>query len=107
MWKVEWPDGRVEYHSPTDTQIIMQYCTLKNSRKLATRIFLGEHKTVCAWVLCQNIAIRKDTFIRDESHKIRYNPKEAPYWQDMEGRNLDGHKFDHLHTIDYGIYISY
>jgi hypothetical protein len=106
-WKVEWPDGRVEYHDPVETQIIMQYCILKNRRKTAMDIFLGANKTVCAWVLCENIAIRHDTFIKDESHKLSYNPRIAPYWTDNLRRNLDGHKFDHLHTIDYGIYIGH
>jgi hypothetical protein len=106
-WKVEWPDKRVEYFSPTEVQIIMQYCTLKNNRKAATRIFDGENKRVCAWVLCQNVVIRRDTFIQDESYKLRYNPRVDPFWTDGAGRNLDDHKYDHLHTIDYGIYVGH
>jgi len=107
-WKVEYPDGRKEYHSPADVQILMQYCTLKNNAKLATRIFDGENKNVCAWILCQNLAIRRDgVFIRDESHKLRYNPRVDPFWTDGGGRNLDDNQFDHLHTIDYGIYVGH
>lgn len=104
-WKVEWRDGRVEYFHPIECQLILQYCQLKNSRRTALRIFHGENKTVCAWILCENLVVRKDFFIRDETRRLRYNPRTAPYWRDGE-KNVDNEKYDHLHTIDYGIYIG-
>lgn len=107
-WKVVSPDGEVNFYHPQEVQILMQYCTLKNNARLATRIFDGENKTVCAWILCQNLAIRRDgMYIRDESYRLLYNPRVDPYWTDGGGRNLDNNQYDHIHTIDSRIYVGH
>ena len=68
-WKIQSKSG-VEYHYPADVQLIMKGCQLKNNRKTAEKIFNGENKDVCAWVLCDSIDIKFDNF---ENAKIVYD----------------------------------
>ena len=106
-WKVEFPD-RVEYYSPTEVQLVLGKCELKNNRKTADKIFAGEHKQVCAWVLCEQILIREKDFAQEKDWlKLKYNPKVVPYWTiDDDKENVDGHRFNKLISIDYGLYIQ-
>jgi len=104
-WKIEYPDGKVEYLRPTDVQLVMSDCTLKNYKKTAEKIFNGADKTVCAWVLCKEIEIRKENFESDNENKIRYNPRVQPNWI-FNGEIVDGKKFDSIISVDYGLYIK-
>jgi hypothetical protein len=107
-WKVTSPQG-VEYYSPTDTQIIMKGCNLKNNRKTALKIFNGEHKTVCAWVICDSVEIKTGEFvpydIMDKT-QLSYNPKVLPFWviKDTE-ICMDGAHVKEIGTVDYKLFI--
>lgn len=109
-WKVQYPSGTVEYCDPCNTQLVMKNCTLKNSRKTAEKIFGGEHKTVCAWILCDEINIRSDSFeqydIDNAERRIRYNPKVSPYWVNIKETNLDGYQFTEIGTVDYKLFVT-
>lgn len=103
-WKVEYPDGEVEYFDPETNYLSLMGCTLKNSRRTAQKIFQGEHKTVCAWILCESIRVKRfPSFPRDESRRLRYNPKVAPYWTEGE-KNVDGEDYLFVHTIGKEVY---
>lgn len=104
-WKVEHPDGKVEYLHPTEVQLVMTGCTMKNHRKTAQRIFEGGEKVVCAWVLCDSIRIRKEGFDLDNENRIRYNPRVQPNWT-LNGRVVDGEEFDKIISVDYGLYVQ-
>lgn len=104
-WKVEYPDGKIEYHHPTDVQLVMSECTLRNHKGTAQKIFNGANKTVCAWVLCKEIEIRTENFEKDNEQRIRYNPRVQPNWV-YNGEIVDGKKFDSIISVDYGLYIQ-
>ena len=104
-FKVEYPDGKKEYYHPTDHQLVMTDCILKNHKKTAQKIFDGADKTVCAWVLCKEIEIINSTFIKDESRRIRYNPRIKPNWL-LNEEVVDNQKFEKIHSIDWGLYIT-
>ena len=109
-WKIEYPSGEVEYCSPTGTQLIMKTCQLKNNRKTAEKIFNGEHKTVCAWILCEDIEVRFDKFVAYDNNpsnlRLRYNPKITPNWVLNKMTDADGFKFNEIGTVDYGLYVT-
>jgi hypothetical protein len=112
-WKIEYPSGEVEYCSPTDTQLIMKTCQLKNNRKTADKIFNGEHKSVCAWVLCEGITVRYSGFEQfDEMdfERLKYNPKKLPYWVLDNGYRapicVDGCKYEEMATVDFQLFIT-
>ena len=76
-WKIESKSG-VEYHSPDNVQLIMFNCVLKNNKKMAQRIFNGENKNVCAWILCESIIINIKDYMQFEektepAYQIKYN----------------------------------
>jgi hypothetical protein len=104
-WKVEYPDGRIEYHRPSDVQLIMEVCQLKNQRTTAQKIFKGASKTVCAWVLCEEIELRTKRFIKDNQEKrVRYNPRVTPNWM-YKNELADGKTFERLYSVDSGLYV--
>lgn len=104
-WKVQHPNGTVEYHSPTDVQLLMHDCILKNYRKTAQKIYDGGEKVVCAWVLCKSLSIKKDDFMQADldGERIRYNPRVTPHWM-LDGDNVDGMSVDKLVSVDFGVY---
>jgi hypothetical protein len=107
-WKIQYPSGTVEYASPTSTQIVMKGCTLKNSRKTAEKIFSGEHKTVCAWILCDNIEVKYDAFKSYEDtflSRAQYNPRVKPYWT-IKGSNSDNLNLGEITTDGKVLYIT-
>lgn len=109
-WKIEYPSGQVSYYSPTDIQLILKDCTLKNGRKTAMKIFNGENKTVCAWVLCEDITVRYSGFEQFDElglNRLKYNPKNLPFWTIGDGKlPMDGHKFEEIGTVDSKLFIT-
>jgi hypothetical protein len=107
-WKVQYPDGTSVYYSPTDVQLLMHNCTLKNNRRTADKIMSGQHKTVCAWVLCDTIDIRTESFVpydvNPDNTRVRYNPRVNPFWVINENTPADGFKFNQLGTVDYKLF---
>lgn len=88
----------------------MKGCTLKNSRKTALKIYGGEDKTVCAWILCDDIEIRFDGFedfsemvigFNSKIDRLMYNPRVVPYWTSEKTKlNMDGCQFETIGTVD-------
>jgi hypothetical protein len=133
-WKIESKSG-VEYHSPQDVQLIMHNCILKNNKKLAKRIYEGENKSVCSWIICESIQINyfqplvngfknkvlisgltNDTMAFEKewiekSPQLKYNPKVFPYWQvDIGGKmieySLDDISFQEITSIGKNLYYT-
>ena len=111
-WKIEYPSGQVLYYSPTDIQLILKGCTLKNGRKTAHKIFNGENKTVCAWVLCDDITVRYSGFEQFDDpelklSRLKYNPKRLPFWtMNDDDRSVDGVTIDEIATVDSKLFIT-
>jgi hypothetical protein len=105
-WKVQYPNGNVEYHNPTEIQLVMNGCQLRNHKKTAEKIFNGGEKVVCAWVLCDDIIIRKHSFVPFDvaCEKIRYNPRVQPNWL-INGGVVDNVKFERIGSVDYGLFV--
>ena len=104
-WKIQHPDGTVEYHSPSEVQLLMHDCILKNHKKTAQKIYDGANKTVCAWVLCKSLAIKRDGFIQVDTvgDRVKYNPRVTPHWM-LNGENVDGRALEKIFSVDFGLY---
>lgn len=104
-WKIQYPDGKSIYHYPTDVQLVMNDCILKNSRTTALKILNGEsNKTVCAWILCDSVDIKTENFMEDNLQQVKYNPRVLPYWN-KDGMDMDGSKFKKMYSVDYKLNI--
>ena len=97
-WKVQFPNGHIHFYGPDHTQLVMTNCILKNSRSTALKIMNGEHKTVCAWVLCDEISISREDFIPDNGQQVKYNPRVLPFWN-KDGVDMDGSKINKMYSI--------
>ena len=109
-WKIQYPSGAVEYCDPCNTQLIMHNCTLKNHRKTAEKIMSGQHKTVCAWILCDSIEVKYNSFVAydidNDNGRIRYNPKVTPHWVNVKYTNIDGFKFNEIGSVGNKLFVT-
>ena len=104
-WKVQYPNGVVEYYTPSEVQLVMKGCQLRNHKGVAKKIFEGGEKVVCAWVLCDSIEIITEDFKHYDilSRKLKYNPRVKPNWL-LEHEIVDNHYFDAIGSVDFGLY---
>ena len=104
-WKVQYPNGIVEYYSPIDAQLILKGCQLRNHKGVAKKIFEGGEKVVCAWVLCDEIEISTRKFLQLDTycHRIKYNPRVQPNWL-LNGEVVDNQKYEQIGSVDFGLY---
>ena len=105
-WRVLRPDGTVEFLDPSEVQLVMIGCTFKNSKKAAQKIFEGANKTVCAWVLCDELRVERPLeFSENQDIQAAYNPRVAPNWRIAE-TDVDDRNTPVLHTIGKNIYLT-
>lgn len=99
-WRVEnMITGKVEFFNPKKYDLELENCKLYNQIGAASKIFGGENKTVCAWVMAEKITILigGNCWI-DEKDFISYNPRILPYWRDFWDNNIDKKEFTWLET---------
>ena len=108
-WQVfDKKNGTKDYLNPETKSIIMLDCELGNNAKTAQRIFDGENKTVCAWVSCDDVIVKKredviPPVVNGMTHYM-YNPRKNPHWFTEKHLNRDGKKFKLMMTHDRKIY---
>ena len=104
-WKVQYPNGVVEYYKPSEVQLLMKGCQLRNHKGVAKKIFDGGEKVVCAWVLCDEIEISTRKFLQLDTycHRIKYNPRVQPNWL-LNGEVVDNQKYEQIGSVDFGLY---
>ena len=78
-WKVE-ADGKSEYYSPEDYNLFLYGCQLKNHKKTAEKINQGANKSVCAWILCDEIFLGQNVQLPAGGTQLKYNPRTQPNW---------------------------
>jgi hypothetical protein len=106
-WKIVYPYGNIEYLDPNEVTLIMNKCKLRNSQKTAQKIFDGEDKTVCAWILCDYLVVtEKPQQPLEEQQRLRYNPRVKPNW-DFREVNVDGKQFGVIESRENRLYIIY
>lgn len=116
-WKVQHPSGEIQYYSPDDVQLVMKDCILKNSRKTALKIYQGDDKTVCAWILCKDIEVKFNSFEdysevrigfkgKSKLDRLMYNPRVVPYWTtEQTNLNMDGCHFNEIGSLNRRLFI--
>lgn len=104
-WKVQYPNGVVEYYKPSEVQLLMKGCQLRNHKGVAKKIFEGGEKVVCAWVLCDDITIVDNTFIQFDMicDRLKYNPRVQPNWL-LNGEVVDNKFITTIASVDFGLY---
>jgi hypothetical protein len=91
-------------------QLRMTGCTLRNSPATAAKIHAGAHKSVCAWILCDQITISTEleapsiTQLKN-FEQLSYNPRVQPNWL-CDGVNVDGASYDQLITLGKTLFVE-
>jgi len=97
-----------DYIDPDSKSIVMLDCELGNHPTTAKKIYNGENKTVCAWVACNDVVVKKrDEVIPPASNGMThymYNPKKNPHWFTTNHLNRDGKKFKLMMTDKRKVY---
>lgn len=106
-WKIAYPDGSIEYIDPNKSDLTLKKCRLKNNPKAANKILLGANKTVCAWILCDDVIIaERNSSDLEEVQRLRYNPRVAANWN-FRDVNVDGKDFHLIESRGSKLYIIY
>lgn len=109
-WKIDIPGQEARYVDPNGVQLRMTGCTLRNSPATAAKIHAGAHKSVCAWILCDQITISTEleapsiTQLKN-FEQLSYNPRVQPNWL-CDGINVDGTSYDQLITLGKTLFVE-
>lgn len=101
-WKIEYPNSEPKYLNPDEVNLIMEGCLLKNYKKTAQKIYEGVNKTVCSWIICDNVIINSPKpHLGGKS--VSYNPRIKPHWV-YDGDDADNFTFNTLISSGREIY---
>lgn len=96
--------SQVLYFVPERSSLLLTNCLLVNNRNIAQRTYGGANRQPCAWVKAQTwteVEVIQDL---GECQPLFYNPKIQPYWQDAEGKNIDGCQYETVITSGNRVY---
>jgi hypothetical protein len=103
-WQIRDVNNNPKHYDPSKVTLVMSGCKLYNNTKTANKIFNGAHKTVCAWIECDNIdVVDKKALVGRRDNSISYNPRILPYWSDGNV-NIDGYEYDIIYSDDIKLY---
>lgn len=107
-WQIAKFGEETRYLDPSRYQLVLHDCKLNNVPSVANKIFLGSHKTVCAWISCKDISVvpKELSVTAAGLSNIVYNPKNNPYWS-LFGKNIDNNEYNCLITKDNKVYIKH
>lgn len=106
-WQVRKGDREPVYYDPEDVILEMYNAVLRNQRKTAERIYDGQNKTVCAWVECDHLVVKRrhQHAIPDTAGFCHFNPRRRPHWFDKRENDLDNQSYSMLATFGRLIFI--
>ena len=113
-FQITYPDGRRDFFNPEDNFILMRNARLYNNCKVAKKIYMGQNKTVCSWIVCDDIEVKgvlgylfsSEEMPKGEGHtEIIYNPRNNPHWLE-NGQNVDSKDYELLYTVGNGVFVG-
>ena len=104
-WKITDPQGNHEYYEPTEVEVTLKGCILKNQVNGAKKIFDGANKFVVAWVEAEEVTVTPITITGTMENKVSYNPRVTPHWM-LNGNIVDGAEISEMVSINRGLYLK-
>lgn len=109
-WKIDIPGQPARYVTPDAVQLRMTGCTIKNQKSTASKIHQGAHKSVCAWILCNEISILADldgpSITQLKNYEpLLYNPRVQPNWL-CGGQNVDNESYDNIVSMGKNLFVE-
>lgn len=106
-WRVEDMDtNQVSFICPSKYCLVLNECKLYNQKGSANKIYNGENKVVCAWIMCTSVDIVTEVTNYEliGTNQIRYNPRVKPNWTDYMLRNIDKSEFNSIVTYGHNLF---
>jgi len=114
-WRVEdLRTKEVNFYQPDEVCIEMGGCKLYNQKGMATKIYEGRNRSVCAFIRCDNIMVHvfdaQPMYVTVNrfapQFRISYNPKTLPYWRDAQGKDIDKTEHTSIVTKDRSLFTT-
>lgn len=108
MWQIRYANSDiVRYVDPMEHRLLLTNGKLVNKQKTAKKIHDGAHKSVCAWIECDDAAPVKAYLPTEKATPVWFNPRKYVNWVDSDGNNLDGKEFLMAFTVGRNVYIEW
>ena len=114
-WQVITPDGGRKFYDPEEYSFVLTNARLHNNCKVATKIYNGQNKTVCAWITCEEletVGIMSYLFSKSpmedatKTSELFYNPRKNPHWME-NGKNVDFKNYKMIFTKGDSVFTGY
>jgi len=103
-WRVEDVTTKnVWFFEPSEFDAVIINAKLYNQKSAANKINQGSNKTVCAWIMAEDVVMYSTENIWMKG-QVSYNPRLMPHWIDNNGNNVDKQEFAEMHIVERKIF---
>jgi len=103
-WRVEDVTTKnVWFFEPSNFQALIVNGKLHNHPSTAMKINHGANKTVCAWIMAEDVILYPSDNLLMKG-QVAYNPRLMPHWIDNNGNNADKKEFAEMHIVERKIF---
>jgi hypothetical protein len=103
-WRIEdITNKKVWFFDPSEFEAVIINGKLYNQKSAANKINQGSNKTVCAWIMAEDVVMYsiENLWMRGQ---VSYNPRVMPHWIDNNGNNADKLEFERMHIVERKIF---
>lgn len=103
-WRIEdITNKKVWFFDPSEFEAVIINGKLYNQKSAANKINQGSNKTVCAWIMAEDVVMysTENLWMRGQ---VSYNPRVMPHWIDNNGNNADKLEFERMHIVERKIF---
>lgn len=103
-WRLEDVTTKnVWFFEPSEFEAVIINGKLYNQKSAANKINQGSNKTVCAWIMAEDVVMYSTENIWMKG-QVSYNPRLMPHWIDNNGNNVDKQEFAEMHIVERKIF---
>ena len=103
-WRVEDVTTKnVWFFEPSEFDAVIINAKLYNQKSAANKINQGSNKTVCAWIMAEDVVMYSTENIWMKG-QVSYNPRLMPHWIDNNGNNADKLEFERMQIVERKIF---
>jgi len=103
-WRIEDVTTKnVWFFEPSEFEAVIINGKLYNQKSAANKINQGSNKTVCAWIMAEDVVMYSTENIWMKG-QVSYNPRLMPHWIDNNGNNVDKQEFAEMHIVERKIF---
>lgn len=103
-WRIEdVTTKKVWFFEPSEFEAVIINGKLYNQKSAANKINQGSNKTVCAWIMAENVVMYSTENLWMKG-QVSYNPRVMPHWIDNNGNNADKLEFERMQIVERKIF---